>query len=317
VIFYNPGDRSTLSVCNIILGYFSGGERTMWIILALTAAFCFGIRGILFLKTATYGLDRNQMMLGVFLSGVVCSGLLALWSGQSWENVWGIGSMMGITSIAANVFMFQGFAVGKPTVIALLSAMPPALVVVLAYVLWGETLTVLQLWAFLCIFVGVLIVRSTHRIRWHDLQGAQWGALACISFACTDLLGKQSTRMEAALFPTLTVLFAVGTLYFALIVWWRHRNAHDAERTPALPSDGKIRTVTIGMGIGLTNVGGMVSIVSAFSLGVTGLVSAVVALNILLIVVYSRLVGIERWRLIESVGMLTSLAGVVSLQLLG
>lgn len=290
----------------------------MWIVLALTAALFFGIRGILFLKTATYGLDRNQVMLGVFLSGVVCSGMLALWSGQSWANVWFIGSMMGITSIAANVFMFQGFAVGKPTVIALLSALPPALVVILAYALWGETLTVFQMWAFLCIFVGVLIVRSTHRIRWHDLQGAQWGALACISFACTDLLGKQSTRMEAALFPTLTVLFAVGTLYFALVVWWRHRSAYDdVEHTSALPSHGKIRTVTIGMGIGLTNVGGMMSIVSAFSLGVTGLVSAVVALNILLIVVYSRLVGIERWRLIESIGMVTSLAGVVTLQLLG
>jgi hypothetical protein len=47
------------------------------------------------------------------------------------------------------------------------------------------------------------------------------------------------------------------------------------------------------------------------------LVSAVVALNILLIVVYSRLMGIERWRLVESIGMLTSLGGVVMLQLLG
>lgn len=277
----------------------------MWIVLAFAAAAAFAARGILFLSTAAQPYNRHALMLGIFLSGALLCAGTSIVVGASWAGVWAIGIAMGISTIAANVCLFQGFAVGNPTVIALLSAMPPALVVLLAYVTWGEALTIGQIIAFVCILCGVLIVRSARRIRWTELQGAQWGVLALICFALTDMLGKMSTKLEAQTLPTLTVAFLTGVVFFAM----RTALRRDAQRALG-------RAVRVGMVIGITNAVGMVCIVSAFALGITGLVSAIVATNALLIVLYTRIRGIERWHRNESIGMVCTLIGIVLLPIL-
>ncbi|MBU6145846.1 MAG: DMT family transporter, partial [Paenibacillaceae bacterium] len=258
-----------------------------------------------FLSTAAQPYNRHALMLGIFLSGALLCAGTSIVVGASWAGVWAIGIAMGISTIAANVCLFQGFAVGNPTVIALLSAMPPALVVLLAYVTWGEALTIGQIIAFVCILCGVLIVRSARRIRWTELQGAQWGVLALICFALTDMLGKMSTKLEAQTLPTLTVAFLTGVVFFAM----RTALRRDAQRALG-------RAVRVGMVIGITNAVGMVCIVSAFALGITGLVSAIVATNALLIVLYTRIRGIERWHRNESIGMVCTLIGIVLLPIL-
>jgi transporter family protein len=282
----------------------------MWIVFALAAAVAFAARGVLFLSTAAKPYDRHTIMLGIFLSGALLC--VAASIGASWAGVWGIGIAMGVSTIAANVCLFQGFAVGNPTVIALLSAMPPALVVLLAYVTWGEALTFGQIIAFLCILCGVLIVRSARRIRWTDMQGAHWGVLALICFAVTDMLGKTSTKLGAQTLPTLTVAFLTGVAFFAV----RTALRPDPQRAPYALTRPFGRALRVGMVIGITNAVGMVCIVSAFALGITGLVSAIVATNALLIVLYTRIRGIEPWRLNESIGMVCTLIGIVLLPIL-
>lgn len=68
------------------------------------------------------------------------------------------------------------------------------------------------------------------------------------------------------------------------------------------------------MAVGLTNVSGMILILHAFSLGVTGLVSAVVATNVLLILLYARFFLKEKFRALELTGMAFALTGVILLR---
>jgi drug/metabolite transporter (DMT)-like permease len=53
----------------------------------------------------------------------------------------------------------------------------------------------------------------------------------------------------------------------------------------------------------------------AFDTGITGLVSAIVSLNVLLILLYTRFACRERFTRREAAGILLTLAGVVSLRL--
>nr|WP_255438306.1 EamA family transporter [Ammoniphilus sp. YIM 78166] len=75
------------------------------------------------------------------------------------------------------------------------------------------------------------------------------------------------------------------------------------------------KTFLWGMMVGTTNVGGMITLVLAFQEGVTGLVSAIVALNVLIILLYTRMVLKENLSRLEWTGAVLSLIGIVVLRL--
>ncbi|MNP60896.1 hypothetical protein D3C76_1560240 [compost metagenome] len=76
------------------------------------------------------------------------------------------------------------------------------------------------------------------------------------------------------------------------------------------------RTFLWGMLIGLTNFFGMIFIISAFEYGVTSLVSAVVAINVLIILLYTRVFVKVKFSRLEVTGMAVSLIGILALRLL-
>lgn len=226
-----------------------------------------------------------------------------------------IGLQMGLFSFGANASMFKGFAVGKASLVAILTALPSVIVVIVAYVIWGEHLNWMQLIAFIVIVAGILLVRYSNDLSWTNLQGAGWGGLALVLFACNDLSGKWSTMMEASMFPTLFLMFMTGTICFG--GWWLKDRLQTTERktNPLSWSEGK--TFLVGMAIGITNAVGMMLIIEAFDLGMAGLVSAVVALNVLLVLLYTRFVVKEKFTRLEVMGMSTAFAGIVIMRLFG
>lgn len=295
----------------------------MWMLYASLSAVCFGARGILYLKTSSSGLDRNLTLLGVFASGAVVSLACAWITGQRWSEETLTGVAMGLCSAAANAAMFHGFAVGKPSLIAILTSLPPAVVVILAYLFWSETLTWSQLISVVVIISGVVMVRYSNDLRAGNLKGLQWGALAMVCFGLNDILSKLSTRLEADMFPTLFYMFAVGAVCFGCWSWIRADRSGTAAGTGAGAGAGtgteaamRAKTVGIGMLVGLTNMLGMIWIMAAFQAGITGLVSAIVAMNVVIILLYSRFFRKERFKPLEIAGIGTALAGVVLLQLL-
>ncbi|MFD2673235.1 EamA family transporter [Marinicrinis sediminis] len=286
----------------------------MWMFFALCAAGCFGLRGALYHWTSQQPMNRNLMLFGVFVTGALVSTVLVLLSGQQFSYAAMIGMFMGMFSFAANASMYRGFAVGKASVIAIFTSLPPVVVVSLAYVIWHESLTLWQLCAFIVILTGVLLIRYSG--DW-AAKGIGWGILTMLFFGFNDLTSKQSTILEADLYPTLFYMFTMGSLLFGLS--WLVEKKRSAHHPPVADGERSWKpspTFLWGMLVGTTNISGMIFIMQAFQVGITGLVSAVVSLNVLLILVYTRLYTKERFTLSEITGILFCLSGVFLLRTL-
>lgn len=304
----------------------------MWLVYALLAASCFGLRGILYHWTAQRPIDRNFMLFGVFLSGAVISLVGTLISGQEWTWSVTVGILMGVFSFAANASMYRGFAVGKASIVAIFTGLPSVVVAILAFLLWGETLDIWQFLAFLIIIAGVLCIQYSGDVSFRNLQGLKWGLLAMLFFGFNDTMGKQAMLLEADVLPTLVCMFSTGSVLFLtrwLIAQRKTRALRiDRQETAASSegaSGGSAGTVQVawplskvfvwGLVVGLTNVSGMIFILPAFRLGITGLVSAVVASNVLMILFYTRLTSRVKFTRLELTGIICAFVGIVLLKL--
>lgn len=316
----------------------------LWLLYAALAAVCFGLRGILYHWTSQKPIDRNVLLLGVYLCGALIAAIFALLLREQWSAAIWTGLSMGTFSFISNAAMFRGFAVGKASLVAIFTALTPVVVVAVSYGLWGETLNLPQSAAFIVIIAGIVMIRYSNDISLKNLKGAQWGLLAMVTFGLTDVSSKQAMLWGADKLPTLFIMYATGSVLFFLS-WYRtllnnrkltDRYAgtgeiaataemeqlvgavpprHTNEERPAPWTIG--RTLLVGMAVGLSNISGMMLILPAFELGVTGLVSAIVATSVLLILLYARFVLKEVWSLLEFLGILTAIAGVLILRLLG
>jgi len=293
----------------------------MWLVYAACSAVAFGLRGIFYQRLSPLPLDRNVLLAGVFFTGFLISLALAVLSGQRWEIETAVGIQMGVCSYVANMAMYRGFAAGKPSIVAVLSALPPVVVVLVAWLLWGERLNFGQSAAFLLIIAGVVLIRYARDFTLSHWNSAKWGLVTMFFFGFNDLSSKWSTILGAELYPVLTCMFGTGTALFLLSRRAGKRHAAQAPGRPARqePPGGAWparRTFGVGMLVGLTNAIGMILIVMAFETGITGLVSAIVALNVLLILLYTRIVVRERFTLRETAGILLTVGGVITLRLL-
>ncbi|PZD94123.1 EamA family transporter [Paenibacillus sambharensis] len=293
----------------------------MWLVFASLAAVSFGLRGVLYHWTSTKPMERSLMLCGVFFTGTLISLACALVLGEPWTFTALTGMMMGVFSFGANACMVKGFSVGKASLIAVLTALPPVVVVLLAFAIWGETLTSLQLVCFAVILSGILLIRFSGDVSFKHLEGVKWGLLTTLFFGLNDMAGKWSTMLDAATFPTLVGMFATGTVLFGLSyisgTAKRRRAAADNSRViaEAAAQWSRGKTFGIGMAVGITNSIGMVFILQAFDLGVTGLVSAVVAMNVVVILLYTRIVVKEKFTRKELTGMILAICGIILLRL--
>lgn len=291
----------------------------MWMAFALLAACCFGLRGVLYHWSSQQPMNRELMLFGVFTMGAVFSLIGTLVSGQQWSTEALVGIAMGVLSVAANAAMYKGFSVGKASLVAILTGMPPLVVALLAYLVWGESITGWKLLAFVFIIIAVILLRYSNDLSLKNLKGAQWGLLAMLFFGLNDMAGKQSTLLGADTLPTMFFMFASGSILFGL--WWalsRQRTTEDllaAAAEDGRPIWSERKTFLWGMAAGLTNTFGMMLIITAFGQGVTGLVSAVVSLNVLVILGYTRIYTKERFKRLELAGIVMSLCGIMVLRL--
>ena len=286
----------------------------MWIIFALLAAFFFGLRGILYQRYSRKGSDRYLVLLGVFLTGFVVSLSMVLIAHHriyTTAGIW-VGLSMGVASFLGNMTLYRGFATGKTSIVGVFAGTIPLFTVVLALVIWNERLSWMQLLAFVMIFFGIYLIHNANELSFKDLKGAEWGLAAAFCFAMNDLLSKQSTLLHSDVFASLTLMFASGSLMFA-ITWWRIR-ASEAGKAVVHASRSSFFT---GVGIGIINVLGVFMILNAFKTGKTGLVSALTAMSILVILTYSRMILKETFARIEVIGIVFALLGIVVLRLGG
>jgi len=294
----------------------------MWLVYSVLSAVAFGIRGIFYQRLSPIPLDRNLLLAGVFFTGFLLSLMLGLLTGQTWGPESAVGILMGTFSFAANSALYRGFAVGKPSIVAVLAALSPIVATLGAWLLWDERLNTGQAASFLLIIAGVVLIRYAGDFTLSHWNSAKWGFAAMLSFGVTDLHTKWSTMLGAELYPTLTCMFGAG-IALCLLARRFAKAGRAGEKAGHTPNPGRApdewtdrRTFSVGMLIGVTNVIGMFLIVPAFDTGITGLVSAIVSLNVVLILLYTRFVVRERFMPRETAGILLTIGGVVLLRLL-
>ncbi|MBT2288687.1 EamA family transporter [Paenibacillus albidus] len=306
----------------------------MWFIYAAAAATCFGLRGILYQWTSQRPLDRNLLLFGVYVSGTLIALGMNLFMGQPWTGGVLLGILMGLFSFIANAAMYKGYAVGKASLIALFTGLPPVVVVIVAYLLWGETLNGWQLASFAVVILGLLLIKYSQDLKLGKLKGVQWGLLTLLFFAFTDLSSKQATLAGAATLPVLAVMYGTGAVLFGT-VWTSgrlqaagqvvHTAALDDQAAPAaalLPtaevagSWSSGRTFAWGMFVGISNIAGMLFMIPALREGVTGIVSAIAAMNVVFVLLYAHFYLKELMARREVVGLALALGGIVLLRVL-
>ncbi|WP_336747233.1 EamA family transporter [Paenibacillus sp. y28] len=291
----------------------------MWLAFAMLAAVSFGFRGILYQWSSQKPMERNLMLFGVYLTGTIVSLAGTFVTGQHWSSGTLIGVFMGLFSFASNAAMVKGFAVGKASLVAVFTALPPVVVASAAFVIWGERLNVWQTMSLLIIVSGMVMIRYSSDLSLRNLQGLQWAVITLLGFAITDLSSKQAALWETDKFPTLFLMYLTGTVLF--YGTWRRFKRREApvQSEAALPDRAwsKRKTVGWGMFVGLTNICGMFLLLVALKDGMAGLVSAISAMNVLLILLYVRYFLKEKFRPLEAAGMWLAIGGIILLRLLG
>ncbi|MEH7177386.1 EamA family transporter [Neobacillus vireti] len=288
----------------------------MWFIFAVAAASCFGLRGILYHWTSQRPIDRNLLLLGVYLSGTLITVAGNIFIGQSWTAEALFGVLMGTFSFVANASMYKGYAVGKASIVALFTGLPPLVVMIVAYFLWGEGLTGWQFIAFFIVLAGLLLVKYSQDLKLDQLKGIQWGILTMLFFGFTDVSVKQATLSGASTLPVLTVMFTTGSILFG-ISWAiaRKNAAKSLDKEKSLERWSVKKTIVWGMFVGITNAVGMILIFPAFRDGITGIVSAIVAMNVAFVILYARFYLKENWTKREITGLSMAFVGILILRI--
>ncbi|WMT42069.1 DMT family transporter [Paenibacillus sp. D2_2] len=300
----------------------------MWFVFAVAAATCFGMRGILYQWTSQRPLDRNLLLFGVYLSGTMIALASNVFAGQAWNNGALIGLLMGVFSFIANASMYKGYAVGKASLIALFTGLPPVVVVIAAYLLWGETLNPWQIISFVVVIIGLLLIKYSQDLKLGQFKGIQWGLLTMLFFGMTDLTSKQATLSGASTLPLLSVMYGTGAVLFgtqwtisqyrtskkAIVETEGSVSNEQAASAPVQWSRGK--TLGWGLFVGISNIAGMIFLIPAFRGGVTGIVSAISAMNVVFVLLYARFYLKETMARREIIGLSTALIGILLLRLL-
>lgn len=205
----------------------------MWFIFSIAAAACFGIRGILYQWTSQRPINRNLLLLGVYFSGTVIALVSNIFAGQPWSTgVW-VGVLMGAFSFIANAAMYRGYAVGKASIVALFTGLPPLVVVVVAYLLWQESLTTWQFISFFIVLIGLLLIKYSSDLKRGQWKGIHWGLLTMFFFGFTDVSSKQATLSGASTLPVLAVMFASGSILFGISWLLDYMKKKKSEQVPA------------------------------------------------------------------------------------
>ncbi|MGE8078764.1 DMT family transporter [Peribacillus loiseleuriae] len=304
----------------------------MWFFFAVAAAICFGIRGILYQWTSQRPIDRNLLLLGVYISGTLIALVSNVIAQQPWSNGAWYGVLMGLFSFIANASMYRGYAVGKASIIALFSGLPPLVVVVVAYILWGEVLSAWQLIAFFIVLLGLILIKYSQDLKLNQLKGIQWGILTMLFFGFSDVSIKQSTIAGASTLPALIIMYVTGTVLFGISWVISYTRSHGKDSTVQEkdqhveasnkttlqnnPSSWTIkRTLGWGMIVGISNIVGMIFLFSAFRHGITGIVSAISAMSVALVILYAHFYLKENLSKREITGLIVTVVGILVLRL--
>lgn len=291
----------------------------MEIVFGLASALCFGLADFnVRFATRRVGIFRTFFymqivgFLGMTLYLLATGELFHLGTHSQWQPwLWGI--LTAIINTLSYLCLYRAFAIGKLAVVAPIASGYAAISVFLSF-LGGETLTAIQIIGVIAVLAGVVLA-ALHKEEPAKTEGTQpsspasrlpagvpWAILAALGLGTTFwLLG---TRVTPGLGEALPIwLFRlVGLLILA--------PAALLMRQPfSLP---KVRGNLLSLSsIGLLDTGAFIFSTLGFATGAVAIVSVLSSLYSAVAVILAWIILRERLRLLQWLGILIILAGIV------
>jgi uncharacterized membrane protein len=209
-----------------------------------------------------------------------------------WGAVSGVGSGLG------TVVLYRGFAIGRMSVVAPLSAIVTAVVPALVGISLGEPLSARAL-------AGIAIaVPATGLVSWQP-RGANQGRLGVlhglVSGAGFALLFIALDRAGTAAGAWPLVPGQVVALLVVISVAWYYIDDRSSWRPAIVPS----------MAAGLLGGAANLLFLAATGPGQLAIVSVITALYPAVTILFARMIIGERWNRLQSIGLLTAAAAIV------
>jgi drug/metabolite transporter (DMT)-like permease len=192
------------------------------ILLAVTAMLSWGVADFLAKKAIDQVGYKTSIVLNQAISFIPVVFIAFLFfKAPSWSP-WLVGIIVlaGISGVVGYVFLYRGFGKGNVSVVAPITASWSVITVLLACLLFGETLTSLQIVGVIVVFIGVFfastnIAELKKNIRQGRSAGAVDGMIAMVAWGISYALLKPITSAVGPIMALLLIKILAVTALFS------------------------------------------------------------------------------------------------------
>lgn len=285
----------------------------MWFIWAILSALLFGLSGF-YMK---YGQAKKgsvaYLLLGLYLSGTLGFLLLALVN-KLFTFHWGIllaGIIVGLGSTLGNVLFMKALECGPASLTSPLANANIVLVVIMSIIVYGETLSMLEIFAIILLIVSVSLLPidpqeslSITNRAWYLFVG-----VSVILFFFRN--GGLKITEELAYHNTVVLFYA-----YLLGIFWSVGQVYVEQKQQNAPDKRAIRTgLYSGLVAGVFSFGGMQLYSYALADGPASIVSPIFSLNSLVVAILSIVIFKERLSRFQQMALLGTFLGIVLLRI--
>jgi len=281
------------------------------IIAVLLAASCWALSGI-FVKLIMAGAGVSSLTLAFWRDTVsfwafFAWGLAVQWGRMSirradWPIIAGMGISLGVFHVALNL----GYLLNGAAITTVQQAAMPAIVLIVARMVWKEPLTVLKLCSLILISSGTVLISGLLQTGAPDVSAASIavGFLVPALYAGWSLFGKALRRGYS---PVVTLAWAFGIAALVLLPC-------QALTGGLLPPPAPLRTYLWFAGLtGISTVFAFFAYTFALGRLPAGIASILVMSEIAFAVIYARIILGEVLTSIEVLGAAIVIGGVLLL----
>lgn len=134
----------------------------------------------------------------------------------------GITILSGVTGVLGLIFLFRGFSKGNVSIVAPITASWSVITVLLAWVLFSEALTAVQIVGIVVVFLGVFFASTNFVELKKSINGGGWSAGALDAVLAMIAWGISYALVEpiTSAFGPIMALFFLKVLSVAVLVSW-------------------------------------------------------------------------------------------------
>ena len=275
----------------------------MWLVSALTTAFCFGVNNTIFKWSTSRGLSKVNIQFFFYFVAFFVTLTYGL-SAQAFHTNWlslVLGTMVGVLNANGNIQMARAFEKGPASLTSPIIAANAIFPVLAAGVIFHEQIPFLHWLGIFCMMGSVMVIQYTpgSTSSTGTIQYGPWMVrvlLAVMSFGLLGILMKGSSVLAIHSLDMLVAMYGGGTLYLLLGL-----GREKIQRSE----------IRVGACVGVVSVVGYGCYFYALQTGISSIVFPIVSLNCLIVILAGCYLFKERLKFYQICGICTALMGLV------